>query len=248
MTGASRVNAIDEEHTSIGEKVIPSLSTRLPDIVAIHLKSAWQRPVATHSADAFAGIRPRVEASSLPLILDSCCGTGDSTRRIANQFPEAFVLGIDKSAHRLARHQTGEADNYAVLRADVNDFWRLAVAAGWRPLRHYLLYPNPYPKASQIRKRWYGSPAFPALLALGGLLTVRTNWSVYAQEFVLALNLAGFDATNHQITGVPAISAFEAKYQERGQILHEVTCDLGAGDLGQGVLERGDRAADSPSA
>jgi hypothetical protein len=65
------------------------------------------------------------------------------------------------------------------------------------------------------------------LLALGGLLTVRTNWSIYAQEFVLALKAAGCAATESQITGVPPMSAFEAKYQERGHRLYQVTSDLG---------------------
>ncbi len=206
----------------------------LRDIVATHLESAWKRPVAAHSARAFEAIRPRVESSSQPLILDSCCGTGDSTRHLAARFPDALVLGIDKSADRLARHQRGKTGTYAMLRADVNDFWRLAAAAEWSPIRHYLLYPNPYPKTAQIRKRWHGSPAFPALLALGGLLTVRTNWSVYAQEFVLALNAGGFAATEGQITGMPAMSAFEAKYQERGHTLYEVVCDLGKDDLRKG--------------
>ena len=32
------------------------------------------------------------------------------------------------------------------------------------------------------------------LLKLGGLLTVRTNWGLYAEEFVCALNTAGFRA------------------------------------------------------
>lgn len=204
----------------------------LADVVVAHMRSPWRRPIAAHSKEAFQAIRSRVEDSSRPLIIDSCCGTGDSTRHLAAQFPDALVLGVDKSAHRLARHQFGESKNYAVLRADVNDFWRLAVAAGWCPLRHYLLYPNPYPKASQMRKRWYGSPAFPTLLALGGLLTVRTNWSIYAQEFSLALQVAGFASTENQIAGIPPISAFEMKYQERGHRLHQVTCDLG---LGRGV-------------
>jgi tRNA G46 methylase TrmB len=199
----------------------------LADIVVAHMRSQWRRPIAVHSKEAFQAIRSRVEDSSCPLIIDSCCGTGDSTRHLAAQFPDALVLGVDKSAHRLARHQLGESENYAVLRADVNDFWRLAAAAGWRPVRHYLLYPNPYPKASQIRKRWYGSPAFPSLLGLGGLLTVRTNWSIYAQEFVLALRAAGCAATESQITGVPPMSAFEAKYQERDHRLYQVTSDLG---------------------
>ena len=71
-------------------------------------------------------LRPRVEAYSGPLIIDSCCGTGDSTRNLAGRFPEALVVGVDKSAHRLARHQPGDRQNYALVRADVNDFWRLA--------------------------------------------------------------------------------------------------------------------------
>jgi hypothetical protein len=70
------------------------------------------------------------------------------------------------------------------------------------------------------------------LLALGGLLTVRTNWSIYAQEFSLALQVAGFASTENQIAGIPPISAFEMKYQERGHRLHQVTSDLG---LGRGV-------------
>ena len=151
----------------------------LASIVTTQINSVWQRPIAEHSAVAFASVRERVEASGQPLILDSCCGTGDSTRWLAKTFPEALVLGIDKSAHRLARHQPSDDGNYLIVRADVNDFWRLAVTAGWRLARHYLFYPNPYPKASQVRKRWYASPAFPSLLQLGGVLTVRSNWARY---------------------------------------------------------------------
>lgn len=199
----------------------------LAEIIAVHLRAKWLRPIADHSRGAFESIQPRVEASTAPLIIDSCCGTGDSTRNLAAAFPEALVLGIDKSEHRLARHSTGSNENYLVLRADVNDFWRLAAEAGWQPAHHFLLYPNPYPKASQLRKRWYGSPAFPALLDLGGLLTVRTNWSVYAEEFVLALHAAGFQASGRQLFDNKPITAFEKKYTARGDSLFEVVCDLG---------------------
>ena len=204
----------------------PTVRGDLHEIVITHLNAPWRRPVAAHSAAAFNTIQPWVTDSAKPLIIDSCCGTGDSTRRLAAQFPDALVIGVDKSADRLSRHQQGREQNYAVLRADVNDFWRLAAAAGWRPRQHYLLYPNPYPKAAQFRKRWYGSPAFPSLLALGGLLTVRSNWSIYAQEFALALRAAGFTSRESQVSGTPALSAFEAKYGERGDKLYEVVCDL----------------------
>ena len=205
----------------------------LAEIIATHLSSAWLRPVAEHSRAAFESVHRAVDASTAPLIIDSCCGTGDSTRNLASAFPDALVLGIDKSEHRLARHRSDDDANYLILRADVNDFWRLAAEAGWQPAQHFLLYPNPYPKASQFRKRWYGSPAFPALIDLGGQLTVRTNWSVYAEEFVLALNAAGFQASSRQLSDEQPITAFETKYKERGDSLFEVVSDLGQGALGR---------------
>ncbi len=198
----------------------------LSDIVATHLHTPWQRPIAAHSRAAFDAIRDRVEGSTRPLIIDSCCGTGDSTRHLANAFPSSLVLGVDKSAHRLARHRRGKQGDYVMLRADVNDFWRLAVDAGWRPVRHYLLYPNPYPKASQIRKRWYASPALPALLGLGGILTVRANWKLYVEEFAHALGVAGFTATMQELAAESPITGFESKYLERGNALFEMVCDL----------------------
>ena len=204
----------------------------LAEIIATHLSSEWLRPVAEHSRDAFDCVHRRVDDSTAPLIIDSCCGTGDSTRNLALAFPDALVLGIDKSEHRLARHRASSNENYSILRADVNDCWRLAAEAGWQPAQHFLLYPNPYPKASQFRKRWYGSPAFAALINLGGLLTVRTKWSVYAEECVLALNAAGFQASGRQLSDEKPITAFETKYKERGDSLIEVVSDLDQVALG----------------
>jgi len=198
----------------------------LAKLVKLHQEVPWQKPLSAHSSEAFEALRPRVEAHSGPLIIDSCCGTGDSTRNLAGRFPEALVVGVDKSAHRLARHQPGDRKNYALVRADVNDFWRLAKEARWRPTQHYLLYPNPYPKAAQLRKRWHGAPVFPDLVGLGGLLTVRTNWSVYVQEFALALHSMGYSARQNQLNIEEPISAFEQKYRARGHALYELICDL----------------------
>jgi tRNA (guanine-N7-)-methyltransferase len=198
----------------------------LPKVVSKHLVSPWLRPVAAHTAQAFAAIHAQVEASAKPLILDSCCGTGDSTRYLASRFPDALVIGIDKSAHRLQRYRHSHVQNCLIVQADVNDFWRLAVEADWQPVRHYLLYPNPYPKASQLRKRWYGSPAFPSLLALGGVLTVRSNWLIYIEEFALALKVAGYAASWRTVADAAGITAFETKYAERGHRLLEMVCDL----------------------
>lgn len=198
----------------------------LDAIVRRHLDSEWRRPIAPHTVLAFESIRDFVSADG-ELVLDSCCGTGDSTRALAQRFREARVLGVDKSAARLSRHTAGRLDNYRLLRADVNDLWRLLVAEGVAVTRHFLLYPNPYPKPGQFRKRWHGSPAFRSLLQVGGSLEVRSNWRVYVDEFAMALAVAGKPAAVTTLPGsITPVSAFEKKYASAGQSLHCLTASL----------------------
>ena len=61
--------------------------------------------------------------------------------------------------------------------------------SNWSVKSHYILYPNPYPKAKHLGRRWYGHPVFPYLLALGGVIRVRSNWEVYCQEMKLAVDI-----------------------------------------------------------
>ena len=123
-------------------------------------------------------------------MLDSGCGTGASTRALARAHPDCLVIGVDKSVARLGRtgasafpHREGNA---VWLRAELSSFWRLALQAGWALERHYLLYPNPWPKPGQLQRRWHGHPVFPELLRLGGRLELRCNWEIYALEFAAA--------------------------------------------------------------
>lgn len=128
-----------------------------------------------------------------PVVLDAGCGTGQGTRRLSARHREALVVGVDRSAARLAR--VGAAGtprlegNALWLRADLATFWRLALAARWPVTHHYLLYPNPWPKSAQLGRRWHGHPVFPSLLALGGRLVLRSNWAIYVDEFALAVGL-----------------------------------------------------------
>lgn len=78
--------------------------------------------------------------------------------------------------------------NMLLLRADLVDFWILASRDNaWIVDAHFFLYPNPYPKRSQLRRRWHGHPVFPVMLRLGGKITVRSNWRVYLEEMCLAV-------------------------------------------------------------
>ncbi|GGW83070.1 tRNA (guanine(46)-N(7))-methyltransferase TrmB [Alteromonas halophila] len=185
-----------------------------------------QRPVSAHTQQAFDDIAAWATSGDLPVILDSCCGVGESTARLAALYPDCRVIGIDKSEARLNKHSeyAAELDNYRIIRADVNDFWRLVVAAGWPVKKHYLLYPNPYPKASQIQKRWHGSPAMKALMSTCESIEVRSNWLVYLLEFAQAAQHYGRVSDIQEITASQAFTPFERKYQASGQSCWQLVC------------------------
>ncbi len=197
--------------------------------VTKHLRHRFQKPYADHNIDAFKKACTWIAERPNPIILDSFCGTGESSRQLARQFPNAVVIGVDKSAARLQRHQVAHdeiIDNYLLVRADVDDFWRLAAEASWQLQQHYLLYPNPWPKSAQLQYRVHGSAVFPALLQLGGTVTLRSNWKLYVDEFTAALNLAGHSAHTAAYLPTITITAFERKYHLAEQALWECRCSI----------------------
>ena len=199
----------------------PGLHEKLDEIVQKHLAAEFKKPIAAHTQQAFDEVNEKVKAFAGPLILDSCCGVGESTANLAKLHPDALVIGIDKSSHRLDKHDVEykqtEAGQYILVQADLNDFWRLAFEAGWQPTYHYLLYPNPWPKAKHIGRRWHGAPVFPFIVKLGGILEVRSNWDIYVKEFARALELAGQPAVVEAYESDSAITPFERKYWASGQ-------------------------------
>ncbi|PWW13399.1 MULTISPECIES: tRNA (guanosine(46)-N(7))-methyltransferase TrmB [Idiomarinaceae] len=203
----------------------------LVSVVMRHLRSPFRKPIQTHNREAFEQAQQLVADWQGPLILDSCCGVGESTAWIAEQHPDALVIGVDKSAHRLGRHAqyatAAAGQRYMLVRADLNDFWRLAVAAHWELEKHYILYPNPWPKASHFSRRWHGSPVWPYVLGLGGTLVMRSNWVTYLTEVASSLALVNCAA---QLTPLlakhEAMTPFERKYQRSGQQLWELSAKL----------------------
>jgi tRNA (guanine-N7-)-methyltransferase len=162
-----------------------------------------------------------------PFILDSGCGTGKSTQRLAEMFPRHLVIGVDRSRSRLSKsgvhNSFSRTENCILLRAELATFWRLLLKSGLSPERHFLFYPNPWPKPDHLSRRWHGHPVFPQLLALGGEIEMRCNWDVYAGEFAKAAAIAtGADISVKIIEPDNTISPFEQKYLERGQPLFSV--------------------------
>lgn len=198
-------------------------------LVKRHLSSKFLKPIAPHSEAIFAEVNAQVQAWQGPIVLDSCCGVGESTLHLAQRHSDALVIGVDKSAHRLSKNKAyGEVGERSVLvRADLNDFWRQAIAAKWQLSHHYILYPNPWPKAKHVQRRWHGGPLFPSIIALGGMLEMRSNWAIYLQEFAAALALAGKTSTLTPLAeGIEPITPFERKYQATEQVLWQLQSNL----------------------
>lgn len=201
----------------------------LVKVVKKHLAAEFRKPIAAHSEMAFQQVQERVDAWQGPIVLDSCCGVGESTLHLATVHQDALVIGVDKSAHRLAKNSAyGEASERCLLvRADLNDFWRQAVAADWQINHHYILYPNPWPKAKHLQRRWHGGALFPTILELGGQLELRSNWRIYLDEFAAALALSGQSAKVEALSDShQAITPFERKYQATGQRLWQLQSTL----------------------
>ena len=207
-----------------------------------HRQTLFRKPHADYNRAAFAASigRWRQTARDAPLILDAGCGAGESSFALAALLPDHYVIGVDQSEARLRRHlaaqensagpPSGWPPNLVFARADLIDYWRLLHDDGIRLARHYLLYPNPWPRIGHLSRRWHGHPVFPTLLALGGVLECRSNWQIYVEEFCLAAGALSGCATRCE-TFVPILplTPFERKYQASGHTLYRVVAGLNHG-------------------
>ena len=222
MTDKANSRSITTNQAGVHEK--------LEEVVLRHLRAEFKKPIAAHTQAAFDEVNAKVQAFNGPIILDSCCGVGESTANIAKLHPDALVIGIDKSAHRLDKHDVEykqtDSGQYILVQADLNDFWRLVQQANWQPTHHYLLYPNPWPKSKHLQRRWHGGAIFPTIVAIGGKLELRSNWKIYVEEFAAALALTGHQAAVELYQAEQSITPFERKYWASGQQSHRLVIDL----------------------
>ena len=113
------------------------------------------------------------------------------------------------------------------MRADLVDYWRLMLDARIRLARHYLLYPNPWPKIGHLSRRWHGHPVFPAMLALGGVLECRSNWKIYVDEFCCAVErLTAQPIVCEPYSPEIVLTPFERKYLNSGHALYRAAVQL----------------------
>ena len=199
----------------------------LESVVKKHLNNPFRKPYRPFSAEIFHKTNEIINNLNLPIILDSGCGTGESSVNLSKLNQDALVIGIDKSEKRLDKFISDknfyDKDNLILIRADVIDIWRMIKQSNWSIKKHYLLYPNPWPKKDQLKRRWHGHPVFPEMVSLCNQIELRTNWMTYAEEFKLALELVtSKDVPMDKVDVTDFISPFEKKYYESGHELFQI--------------------------
>jgi tRNA (guanine-N7-)-methyltransferase len=217
------------------------------------------KPIAAHTRRAFdmLGLTPN---NATKIILDSGCGTGRSSVLLADMHPDHLVIGVDRSLVRLNRNvmyrknsvQQGDArdeeeplvqsmpdkPNLRLVRAELSDFWRCCLESNITISRHYLLYPNPYPKKARVKSRWYAHPSFPLIFQLGGdAIVVKSNWNLYLQEFSQSVGymmqcgavrpylVSAERGPTERIDKSVAWTNFEKKYDDTGEKTYELVLE-----------------------
>lgn len=189
----------------------------LHEIIVKHSQKVYLRPIPSFVRQEFERVQRIVVAKNLPIILDSCCGTGQSSRQLSKVYPHHLVVGLDRSACRL-KQDSPLPENVVLIRTICEDMWRLISAANWPIDKHYLLYPNPYPKLGDLKKRWHGHPVFPTLLSLASTLEVRSDWPIYLEEMAEGARILGCLKAEVEALDVQVpLTAFEKKYFDAGR-------------------------------
>jgi SAM-dependent methyltransferase len=80
-----------------------TIHPRLESVIEKHLSLEWRQPLHPPSVTAFEALASLGVTGNELIVLDSGCGTGESTRLIARALPACLVIGLDKSLARLSR-------------------------------------------------------------------------------------------------------------------------------------------------
>lgn len=209
--GDKRISSVYSNQEGVHEDLVESINK--------HLHSPWRQPTPDHTQKAAIEIIELIDQHRGPLILDSFCGTGMSTAALAELFPDSLVIGIDKSLNRLSKHVPGASRNYHLFRASCEHVWAALAKEEICLDRHYLLYPNPWPKKAHLKRRIHGHPAFPLLRTLGGVVQLRSNWLTYVEEFAFGMQLLHFHSQISEVHTTDPLTLFERKYSENKENL-----------------------------
>jgi len=201
------------------------INPKLSAIVLKNQKADFKYPVSPQTRKMCRELKERQARHATEILIDSGCGTGESTITIAQNHPNSLVLGIDKSEKRLHKAlRKRRPANAHFIRANLVDFWIGLKYADVGVTANFIFYPNPWPKQKDLKNRWHAHPIMAVLAELSGYIELRTNWHIYAKEFWCSLNtFIDSPASLKNILPKEPISAFEKKYLESGHKLFQIT-------------------------
>ena len=139
------------------------------------------------------------------------------------------MVGIDKSKNRLEKNyhwKESLPENILLLRSDIYDFWQLLNENNIAVEKHFVLFPNPWPKKQHLKRRIHAHPAFIDMLNICCSIELRSNWKIYLQEMEIAVNyFGGFNTSLMKYLPESFITPFERKYHKSGQELYLLTIE-----------------------
>jgi tRNA G46 methylase TrmB len=206
----------------------PGTHEDLVDILTKYRGRPYRRPPSDFSKTDFKELVHWLNNTpGKGIILDMGCGVGESSYHLAHENQDDLIVGIDKSLSRLERNNQFKEElpkNLYLMRGELLDLWFLLTTSleelNKPIIKQYILYPNPWPKKKHIKRRWHGNPIFPFLLQLNCEIELRTNWSIYAEEFSIACGLFDYEITiNENFIPLNSISPFEKKFLDSKQLL-----------------------------
>lgn len=186
------------------------------------LKSPFQKPVSESSRTLFNKICISAKPFQNKIILDACCGVGLSSFTLAKENSDVLIVGVDKSLDRVERNNSFKDElpaNVLIERGNIIDLWYLlSESKEIEVVKHYLLYPNPYPKSKHLKLRWYGHFIFPYLLNISDQLEVRSNWKQYLEDFLYSAKAYNYEGKVEVVKeNGEYLTMFERKYCLSGQ-------------------------------
>ena len=186
------------------------------------LDGPFKKPISESSKVLFNKICVSAKPFQNKIILDACCGVGLSSYTLATENPDVLVVGVDKSLDRIERNNNFKKKlptNVLIERGNIMDLWYLlANTKEVEVVKHYLLYPNPYPKSKHLKLRWYGHFIFPYALRLSDHFEVRSNWKQYLEDFLYSAKAYNYDGSINIVKEVSEyLTMFERKYCLSGQ-------------------------------
>lgn len=163
------------------------------------------------------------------LIIDAFCGIGESTYKIAKANPDQLVIGFDKSLSRIERKNKFKKEsvkNLLIFQADIFDiyqvFFEIKKINRLRIIKQFIMYPNPWPKLKNKKKRVYLNNVIPYIFAQESEIEVRSNWGRFLVEFSMVAEFYNFNFSFEKLEGKPFMTPFEKKYYLSGQSLNKL--------------------------